>query len=333
LAKESQQKQMKEQKIISNFYPLEPQQDDCYWDPSAKILVTTDSLAEKTHFLHEWSTPESIADKLVEVNVSDILSSGGVTTKAFLNLGLSSYSSQDSWIRKFTQRFQQKLAEHRIELCGGDTFFSETTHLTLTLLGKLPKKQTPITRKSQFPNSFLYLSGEIGFSQLGYQILRKEFSESPFSISSFPSYTSLFRSISRKTSIPISIIQKAIFTHLCPQSEVRLKSQIQKFRSHIHAMMDVTDGIVQDSEKLANASRVGLEIDVELIPGFKELSSYLTVSDFLNSGEELRLLFLGDEKIPPTLGIPIGRTNSSLKKVIFRYQGKKIFPQKGFLHF
>ncbi len=60
--------------------------DDCYFLAPDR-LVTTDSLAEGTHFRNDWSTPEDLAWKLVEVNVSDIISSGGIPDLAFLNFG------------------------------------------------------------------------------------------------------------------------------------------------------------------------------------------------------------------------------------------------------
>ena len=43
-----------------------------------KYLITTDTISEGTHFKHEWSSAADIACKLVEVNVSDIASSGGL---------------------------------------------------------------------------------------------------------------------------------------------------------------------------------------------------------------------------------------------------------------
>ncbi len=84
---------MREENIISSLYPRNlVQVDDCFFD--GERLYSTDSIVEGTHFLHSWSSPKDIATKLVEVNISDIVSSGGYPEFCFLNLGLSDYSKK-----------------------------------------------------------------------------------------------------------------------------------------------------------------------------------------------------------------------------------------------
>lgn len=74
---------MKESEVIRILYPPGiVQTDDCYLDEEGRIY-TTDTICEGTHFRIEWSGPKEIAQKLVEVNVSDIAAGGGIPTKAF----------------------------------------------------------------------------------------------------------------------------------------------------------------------------------------------------------------------------------------------------------
>lgn len=84
---------MKEEAIIRKLYPRGLEEvDDCFYD--GERLYSTDSLVEGTHFLHEWSSPKDIAIKLIETNISDIISSGGYPDFCFLNLGLSNLSKK-----------------------------------------------------------------------------------------------------------------------------------------------------------------------------------------------------------------------------------------------
>ncbi len=105
----------------------------------------------------------------------------------------------------------------------------------------------------------------------------------------------------------------------------------------ISAMMDITDGLIQDSGKLALASNLRMDIEIEKIPRLAELQAYLTLDDILSSGEELELLFLSKAKIKSTKNFPvscIGKATLGLPKVYFTLDGKSYKPQKkGFLHF
>ncbi|MCB1157981.1 MAG: thiamine-phosphate kinase, partial [Leptospiraceae bacterium] len=256
---------MKEENIIKNFFP-EGQfpQDDCFFWKN-QFLITTDTMAEGTHFLHEWSSPEQLAIKLIEVNISDIAASGGSPELAFLNLGLSKISARSNWINAFSEVLKSELNRYEIQLAGGDTFFSQKTCIGMTLIGKTEK---PINRDGGKEGDFLYLSGKTGLSLLGYRILKGEI----FPISS-------------------ELRKQAVERHLSPRSRLSLSKELLR-EIPIHAMMDVTDGIIQDASRLALASGLQIEIQIENLPFEQELQRVLTYDDLLSSGEELELLFL-----------------------------------------
>ncbi|TGN20077.1 thiamine-phosphate kinase [Leptospira idonii] len=305
---------MQESEIIRTLFPGKSfPEDDCYF-LSPDTLVTTDSLVEGTHFLHEWSSPTQIAEKLIEVNVSDIAASGGKPRLCFLNLGLSLFSKEEKWVKEFTKSFLKRLKEYKMDLVGGDTFYSQTTHLTLTVFGKTKQ---PWFRSGGKEGDFLYLTGSVGNSELGLQILNK---------------TKTGKGASAKP---------ALAKHLSPKSRVPLVSHLQKFE--IHACMDLTDGIIQDSRRMALASKGKLEIDMDLLPIDKFARENLSWDEVLSSGEELELLFLSPNLLPSKIGgVPVTRIgrflpakkNKKKKVVEFSLNGSVYEPQKlGFLHF
>jgi thiamine-monophosphate kinase len=55
----------------------------------------------------------------------------------------------------------------------------------------------------------------------------------------------------------------------------------------IHAMMDLSDGLGTDLPRLAEASKVGFQIDIENLP----LSRGAKVNDAISEGEDYELLF------------------------------------------
>jgi len=299
---------MNELKIIQSFYEKSKfPTDDCFY--SNGYLFTTDSLVENTHFKHSYSSPRNLAIKLVHVNLSDLASSGGVPKFCFLNLGLSKLSSQSSWILEFGKSLKRELKTFQIALVGGDTYFSKITNLTLTLVGTTDH---PILRSGGNPSESLYITGPVGYSTLGLKLLEKK------------------RVVTKN--FPKQISTQSINKHLEPKSKYYDFGKLSK-NYKISAAMDITDGLIQDSEKLASASKVGLEIWVETLPDWKRLLPFLKKDEICSSGEELEILFLSKEEIQSPLATKIGRSLVG-KKVKFLEDGKILdLKKKGFLHF
>jgi thiamine-monophosphate kinase len=302
---------MKESKIISSLYRDKKNAtklDDCFFF-DGKYLITTDTISELTHFKHEWSSAQNIANKLIEVNVSDIAASGGLPRIAFLNLGLSDFSQKDSWLRPFLKQFKKTLKKYSIQLEGGDTYKSSITSLTLTLIGTARK---PIFRHTGNYPSQLYMTGSIGLSMLGYKILKNNLT------------------------LPERIKKEALAKHLNPLARLEVSKFLLK-NSKISAMMDITDGIVQDCEKLALASNIKIIVEIEKIPRLQELKAYMEIDEILTSGEELELLFLSKDSIHSFKNIPIhciGKVIKGKPGLEFTLNKRKYSPQKkGFLHF
>ncbi|PJZ59217.1 thiamine-phosphate kinase [Leptospira barantonii] len=285
---------LKESEIIRALYsPGNTQTDDCYLDEEGRIF-TTDTICEGTHFRTEWSGPNEIAKKLVEVNVSDIAAGGGVPTQAFLNLGLSAACSREEWILPFSKTLRETLESYDIELCGGDTYRSPSLNLTLTLVGVT----TQAWKRSGGKNgNFLYLTGSVGLSQLGYKFLNE------------------------RLDVPESLRNLALERHLTPKSRLNVARELSKHFT-ISCCMDLTDGLLQDLPKLASSSEVGLKIELDKIPLPENSSEVLSLNEALGSGEELELLFLSSEILPNTLG---GISITKIGTAVDDWKGVKYF--------
>ena len=298
---------MKEIKIIQRFFSKSNQPgDDCYFRDN--YLYTTDTMAEGTHFRLEWSSPADLAHKLIHVNISDIGSSGGNPLFCFLNLGLSQKTSEEHWIEEFSEEFKKILKYYQIELAGGDTYFSEKTNLSMTVVGECSKL---IPRGGGSSGEFIYITGSLGLSSLGLKALQS------------PDFAK---------KIPSELLSKAMKKHLRPTS--RLKEFANIFQKYpITAAIDITDGLVQDAEKLSRASKIGLNINVGHIPEIKNLFPYLSMEEILVSGEELEVLFLSPVEITHNLARKIGFTTKE-KKISYLFDGRVIsIKEIGYEHF
>ncbi len=296
---------MKESKIIQSFFPKNDNpKDDCYYRDG--LLYTTDSLSEKTHFLHKWSSPGDLAIKLIHVNASDILSSGGKPKFCFLNLGLSSLSSKPDWLKKFSNTLKKELKFLSIELSGGDTYFSPFTNLTMTMIGEC---KNYIARENSQINDNVYITGKIGLSKLGYNLLKNKI-------------------ISPRE----AILKESIKKHLQPRADFKI-FPILSDTYKINSAMDITDGLFQDAQKLSEASKLGMSLELRNLPEFDLLKNYLKLEEIVTSGEELVILFTSPDEIQYEGVSKLGKMNKS-RRVILSLDGKRItLKESGFLHF
>jgi thiamine-monophosphate kinase len=107
---------------------------------------------------------------------------------------------------------------------------------------------------------------------------------------------------------------------------------------HLHAMMDLSDGLGSDVPRLARASKVGLEIDRETLPR----NPGCTIEHAISDGEDYELLFAISPKDSASL---LPRWRKKFPKVLLTRIGRlnrksKIGPPKadrklprGYLHF
>ena len=83
-----------------------------------KTIITTDSITENIDFFYN-DPPESIAQKLVCVNLSDLSAMGSAPLAYTLNLSLTIKINID-WLKRFTNRLFILQKQYNFYLLGGD---------------------------------------------------------------------------------------------------------------------------------------------------------------------------------------------------------------------
>lgn len=208
--------------------------DDVAWlRGGGQRIVTVDALVEGVHFLR--SDPvASVARKLVRVNVSDILAKGAIPREALLTLGWPDRLG-DADLRDFAAAFGAELTGWDMALVGGDTVRSpDRLFLSLTVMG-VPVGAGPVRRSGGRPGHGLWVTGTIGAGHLGLAAALAGDTASPF-------------------------IARYREPHLPPEGAAHL------IADHASASMDVSDGLLGDALKLAEASGCGLSLDLRHVP-------------------------------------------------------------------
>ena len=196
------------------------------------LVITHDTIAEGVHFLPS-DPPASVGWKLVAVNLSDLAAKGAKPAGALLSLTIG---DDGSWDDEFLTGVEHACESYGLPLIGGDTVAlpdSAPRVLGLTAIGR-PGPKVP-SRDGARPGDSLWLVGTLGDAAAGLRQLSEE-----------PKAHGLLVESYRR---PV------------PQLGAG-----QVLAEHANAMMDVSDGLLLDAARLAQASNGVAEIALDRLP-------------------------------------------------------------------
>lgn len=235
---------------------------------SETLVITHDMMVEGVHWLPGQDEAD-IAWKLVATNLSDLAAKGAAPIGVLLGYALGPDDA------RFAAGLGEALRAFDVPLLGGDTVSAASggRSLGLTALGRATIDPVP-GRHGAKPGDRLWITGPVGAAMLGFAALRDGTAGAD---------TSAFRR-------PVPRLGEGIA--LAPQ---------------VGAMMDVSDGLLIDAQRMALASGVTLTIDSAAVP-FPESLTYDLRHDAMTWGDDYELLFtLPPNQAPPCLAHAIGR--------------------------
>lgn len=198
------------------------------------VVLTHDMLVEGVHFLAD-DAPGAVAWKLVAVNMSDLAAKGATPLGVLLGAGLA---RGDAWDAAFADGLATALRHFGAALLGGDTVAMPAggpVTLGLTAVGLAPPCGAPPRSGAQVGDE-LWVSGTIGDAGLGLLMRQGRLSGGPGSLAD-------------------------AYTH--PQPDLPLG---QRLAPLVSAMADVSDGLLLDSQRIAEASGVAITIALDAVP-------------------------------------------------------------------
>lgn len=196
------------------------------------FVITHDTIAEGVHYL-PFDPPETVGWKLAAVNASDLAAKGAEPAAALLSMAIN---GESQWEAAFLDGLEQALGEFDIALIGGDTIAlpaGAPRVLGLTAWGRAGPA-TP-ARSGGRMGDILWLAGTVGDAAAGLEQLRDD-----------PQAKGALVEAYRR-----------------PRP---LVAQGRVLAPKVHAMMDVSDGLLIDAERLSRASGLRVEIDLSAIP-------------------------------------------------------------------
>jgi thiamine-monophosphate kinase len=242
------------------------------------LVITHDTIAESVHFLSS-DPPASVGWKLVAVNLSDLAAKGATPAGALLSLTLA---GAGSWESEFLTGVEHACESYGLPLIGGDTIVlpaGAPRVLGLTAIGRAGRRVPD--RAGGKPGDGLWVVGTIGDAACGLAQLRQD---------------------ARSTGPLVDIYRRPV-----PQL-----SAGQALARHAHAMMDISDGLLLDARRLAEASSCAIALELDAVPlssaFIAERGSALAAHLFAaTGGDDYALLAAVAKEVDPTrLSLPEG---------------------------
>jgi thiamine-monophosphate kinase len=266
------------------------------------VVATTDSMVRGRDWLDDWSTAADVGAKVLTQNLADVAAMGGVTTSVLITLVADPATPAD-WARDLARSIGERAALAGVAVAGGDLSSAPAGVLvvSVTALGDL-EGRPPVLRSGARPGDLVALAGTLGRSAAGLALLERGEPGEPGE----PGEASEPRGASEPGSRPATpagagdggagsrgIRQGCLEHHLRPTSPVAEGPRAA--RAGATAMIDVSDGLLRDADRVARASGVELALhsaalEAHVAPLAEVLGPEAALECVLAGGEEHSLL-------------------------------------------
>jgi thiamine-monophosphate kinase len=281
--------------------------------PRGRYVFVQDTVVEHVHFEFAFMDARAVGKKALYVNVSDIFSMGALPLYFLVTIGIPASMSYRN-IKDLYAGMMQVAREFGVSLLGGDT--SATTSdffIDVSVVGELITDQY-LGRDGAAEGDLIGVTGYLGESAYGLHLLKN--------------------GLMRKKS-------RFIERYVNPKPPYRVWRELID-RKIPSGMMDISDGLIIDLERMMKESRKGAYLYFEHLPIPRELVRQKMESLALSGGEDYQFLF----SFPPAKlaaveelrqkGLPvsvIGRVVKGRGVRLFRNGNLIPVKSKGYEHF
>ena len=292
--------------------------DDVFFDKKKGVVISVDTYNIGTHF-YDFKSPDLVIKKILRSSISDLICKG-VTPKFYFISGSGNKKTfTKNNLYKISKSLKSEQNKFKIDLCGGDTTFSNKLSFTITSLGYSNKI---IYRNKAKSNDDIYVTGNLGDSYLGLKALSNK--------------------VKFKNKDKLFFVDK----YYKPELPLNLTKYLLKFAN---TSIDVSDGLIDDLKKMINRQSLSFHLFENKIPVSNKLSNLikkqrLNKINLISNGDDYQVLFTADikkariiQKASKTTGIKITKIGKIVsgkdRSLILDEKGKQIRAKyKGYIH-
>ncbi len=282
-------------------------------------VVTTDMLTEGIHFDLMYTPLKHLGYKAVIVNLSDIYAMNATPAQITVSISVSSKFSVEA-LEELYEGIKLACENYGVDLIGGDTVSSMTgLTISVTAIGEV-KKEDITYRSGAQENDLICVSGDLGGSFLGLQVLEREMDIYEKDNSIQPDLEGYDYILERQ---------------LKPEARKDIIESLREAGIKINSMIDISDGLSSELTHICKESKCGCQVYPEKIPIHPETEEKAKEFEMeglvsaLHGGEDYELLFTVPlteyEKIEKMKGISIiGNITKGNKAILVTGEGEGI---------
>jgi thiamine-monophosphate kinase len=239
-------------------------------EPDQLVLITTDLLVERIHFLRNTISGFDLGYKSLAVNLSDIAAMGGTAWEAFVSIAIPD-DCQLEYLDDIYNGMKHLAAKYDVNILGGDTTRSKVDLIINVVVQGYVAAEELLCRNTAQVGDLIFSTGFLGDSKAGLHLILND--------------------------IPVDSEQLAsmLKAHRVPEPHLREGRFLARLPG-VHAAIDTSDGLSSDLGHIAEESRVGARLYAERIPTSPDLEHFCNRFGFnpveyaLSGGEDYTLL-------------------------------------------
>ncbi|MFW0184529.1 thiamine-phosphate kinase [Rothia sp. CCM 9418] len=221
-------------------------------------VMSIDTQTENQDFRTQWvsghqSSGYDVGWKLVTQNIADIVAMRAVPQTLLISLSLPP-QTPCQWLQDCAHGVVDALSHNEAQECtisGGDLGASTEISITVTAVGRCLGE--PVRRNNARPADVIAVAGELGTAAAGLALL-----DSPE-----------FLGVNNPELLDL------VYTQKRPSTPLTLGLSAE----NAHSMMDISDGLIRDGQRIAKASKVSMDFSLHLLE--KDLKKLLPAAQWL----------------------------------------------------
>jgi thiamine-monophosphate kinase len=234
-------------------------------------VTSVDAFVEGVHFRLATTSMRDLGHKCVAASLSDLAAMGADPGEAYLVVGLPHHLGERETL-ELADGAQSLARECGVALCGGDLTRADELFVAVTVVGYAQDPEQLATRAGAKPGDHVGVTGALGGSGAGLLLLER-----------------------KPAGIDVQVAERVLDRHLRPRPLLAAGRALAA--AGVSAMLDVSDGIASDLERLAEQSRVQVEARLDELPldeGVTEIAAAVGMDPLdvgAGAGEDYELLF------------------------------------------
>lgn len=235
---------------------------------ATSLVLTTDTMVEGVHFERQWLSSRELGVRALRAAVSDIAAMGATPRWLLLSLeipgGTKAFGEKDALA--LVRAVSGEALRCGAALVGGNVSGGACLALTVTAIGETSNK--PLLRRGARPGDLVFVTGSLGGAAAGWRTLaarRKPVTARGQSAAS------------ARGNGAVAMHSAATLAWRRPPLRLDFAAALAS-RGLVHAMIDVSDGLLQDLGHIAEESGVAIRVDPAAVPVHRAARSFASSS-------------------------------------------------------